>query len=130
MISAKINKVKRVVITSSVAAMLISNDENKTNFSVDDWSDISHPLASPYLKSKTLAEKAAWNYAQFLPGDEKIEVVTILPGICFGPNLITAKFSSGDLMKKVMMREMPGLPLCIMTMVDVRNVAEAHLAAV
>ena len=54
------NRVKRVVITSSVAAIYVSPDKNKMEFSVEDWTDLK--LASPYEKSKTMAEKAAWDF--------------------------------------------------------------------
>jgi len=52
--AAQANKVKRVVITSSVAAILVNKDTTKTHFSVEDWSDVS--IAGAYEKSKTLAE--------------------------------------------------------------------------
>jgi len=58
--AARINKVKRVVITSSVVAMYITKDDKKRVFTSDDWSDLS--ICGPYDKSKTLAEKAAWDY--------------------------------------------------------------------
>ena len=122
--AAKANKVKRVVITSSIAAIMVTRDENKTKFSVEDWSDTS--IAQPYEKSKTLAEKAAWDFIKNLPNNEKFEVVTINPGLVLGPNLNEAQFSSGDIIKKFMMREMPGLPYVSMPVVDVRDVAEAH----
>ena len=58
--AAKLNKVKRVVITSSVAAIYCSKDKKKTVFTIEDWSDLE--AATPYEKSKTLAEKAAWDF--------------------------------------------------------------------
>jgi dihydroflavonol-4-reductase len=54
------SKVKRLVITSSVAAIMVSADKTKMDFTVEDWSDPSS--SSPYEKSKTLAEKAAWDF--------------------------------------------------------------------
>ena len=76
-------------------------DDTKTDFSVADWSDTD--IAIPYLKSKTLAEKAAWDFIKNLPEDEKFELVTILPGFVLGPNLNEAQFSSGDVIKKLML---------------------------
>ena len=119
------NKVKRVVITSSVAAIYVSADKNKRDFSVEDWTDLK--LATPYEKSKTMAEKAAWDFQATLPDDEKMEIVTVNPGLVLGPNLNKAQFSSGDIIKKLMMKELPGLPKMQMPIVDVRDVAEAHL---
>jgi dihydroflavonol-4-reductase len=54
------NKVKRVVITSSVAAIYVASDKTKTDFSTADWTDLTR--ATPYEKSKTMAEKAAWEF--------------------------------------------------------------------
>jgi nucleoside-diphosphate-sugar epimerase len=102
------NKVKRVVITSSVAAIYVSSDKKQMDFSVADWTDLK--LATPYEKSKTMAERAAWDFQASLPEDERMEIVTINPGLVLGPNLNKASFSSGDIIKKLMMNELPGLP--------------------
>jgi dihydroflavonol-4-reductase len=118
-------KVKRVVITSSVVAIYISADKNKKNFTVADWTDLK--IATPYEKSKTMAERAAWAFQATLPDDEKVEIVTINPGLILGPNLTTAQFSSGEVIKKLMMKELPGLPKMQFPIADVRDVAEAHL---
>ena len=80
----------------------------KINFTPSDWADPSQIAA--YAKSKTLGEKAAWHFVKKLPANEKIEVVTINPGLIVGPNLNHAKFSSGDVIKKLMMGELPGIP--------------------
>ena len=45
-----------------------------------------------------------------MPDDEKFEVATINPGLVIGPNLNEAQFSSGDIVKKIMMNEIPGMP--------------------
>ena len=58
--SAKLNGVKRVVIISSVAVILITGVEGQSEFSEKDWTDES--IAGAYEKSKTLAEKAAWDF--------------------------------------------------------------------
>jgi len=58
--AASKNNVKRVVITSSIATVAITKDKNKLKFNDNDWSDTS--IADPYSLSKTLAEKAAWNF--------------------------------------------------------------------
>ena len=118
-------KVQRVVITSSVAAI---KNNTKNNFTPSDWADPSQIAA--YAKSKTLAEKAAWDFVKKLPANEKIELVTINPGLIVGPNLNHAKFSSGDVIKKLMMGELPGIPDMSMCFVDVRDCAKAHLQAI
>lgn len=84
--AAHTHKVKRVVITSSVVAIHLSRDPKKKHFTVDDWTDLS--LANAYDKSKTIAEKAAWDYLESLNPKDKFELVSINPGLIFGPNLI------------------------------------------
>ena len=63
-----------------------------------------------YCSAKTKAEKYAWDFVANLPEDEKFEVVTINPGFVVGPNLNEAQFSSEDVIKKIMMNEIPGMP--------------------
>jgi len=55
--------------------------------------------------------------------------VTVNPGLVLGPTLVGNNFSSGDIIKKFLLREMPGLPKVAFPVVDVREVAEAHLKA-
>ena len=115
--------VKKVVITSSIAA--IASDK-KTHFTSEDWADYENE--KPYEKSKALAEKAAWDFINDLTPGQKFDLVTINPGFIIGPNLNSAHFSSGDIIgKKFMMGELPGIPQLSMPIVDVRNVAEAHV---
>ena len=65
MIAAQINKVKRVVITSSVASIYITPDKTKKHFNENDWTDPK--IATAYERSKTFAEKAAWEFIEKLP---------------------------------------------------------------
>jgi len=60
----------------------------RLNFSGDDWSIVD--ALDPYSKSKTLAEKAAWDFVKNLPDGEKFELATVNPGLIVGPNLNTA----------------------------------------
>ena len=83
--AAILNKVKRVVITSSIVSIFKTGVEGQTHFTENDWTDIK--IAQPYDKSKTLAEKAAWDFVSNLPEDEKIELAIINPGLVVGPNL-------------------------------------------
>jgi len=95
------NKVKRLVVTSSVFAVFGINYRTRPDvFNDTHWSDpdCQNPAQGAYEKSKTLAEKALWKYQEDLPQDEKFEVVTVLPGAIFGPPLISAGgFTSGEL---------------------------------
>lgn len=62
-----------------IAAVVSTNDSEKTHFTDVDWSDLT--ACQPYDKSKTLAEKAAWDFVANLPQDKKFELVTINPGV-------------------------------------------------
>ena len=126
--------VKRCVVTSSVAAVTYPAEEDKPKpggkWDETFWSNPDRKEGMyAYPKSKVLAEKAAWDYLKKLPQEEKFELATINPGLIIGPNLNSAQFSSGDIVKKIMMGEFPGVPDISMALVDVRDCAEAHLKA-
>ena len=123
------HKVKRVVITSSGLTVTMMKTENmKAVYNEDDWADLE--VLGPYEKSKTLAEKAAWDFVKELPEDQKFELVSVIPGLVQGPPIVFSDFSSAFYMKLMMLGLMPGLPKIMFPVVDVRNVAEAHLNAI
>ena len=57
-----------------------------------------------------MAEKAAWEFVEKLPADEKFELVCINPGLVMGPNLNKCNFSSGDIISQLLLGKLPGLP--------------------
>ncbi len=69
------NKVKKVVITSSIAAIVGGNDDSDKVFTEEDWTDLTEEGMATYFKSKTLAEKAAWDFVANLPHEERIPLV-------------------------------------------------------
>ena len=73
--------------------MVQKKGDNERVFTEEDWSDISATHA--YEKSKTLAEKAAWDFLESIPDDEKFELVTINPALILGPNFVIGDFTSG-----------------------------------
>ena len=81
---------QRVVVTSSVAAMHVTRDPNKKSFDTDDWSDLS--VSNAYEKSKTLAERSAWDFLESLPAKDRFELVSINPGLILGPSFVTEYF--------------------------------------
>jgi nucleoside-diphosphate-sugar epimerase len=87
----------------------------------DDWSEPE--FCKAYEKSKTLAEKAAWEYLHGLPQEEKFELVTINPVLILGPSLVNTDFTSGLIIKKLMDGKYPGMPKIMMPIVDVRDCA-------
>jgi len=72
-------------------------DPEQFKFTTDDWTDTTSKRCGAYEKSKTLAERAAWDFHKKLPEDEKFELVCINPGLILGPNLVKCNFSSGDI---------------------------------
>ena len=99
------------------------NDEN-------DWLDPTHPNVPPYSKSKVLAEKAVWEYVKKLPQEEKFDVVVINPGFILGPILVKSGFTSQTVVQNVMTGKYQGIPDIYTGIVDVRDVADAHVIGV
>jgi nucleoside-diphosphate-sugar epimerase len=123
--------VRRVVMTSSLAAVTYGHprsDGGVRIYDEKDWSDATQPIGA-YQKSKTLAERAAWDFVKALPPKEAIELVTVNPGVVLGPILDKDFSTSGEVVKKLMRREMPGCPNLGWAMVDVRDVALMHRLA-
>jgi nucleoside-diphosphate-sugar epimerase len=127
--AAVAERVERVVMTSSVAAVLYGHArDGKRVYDESDWSQLSDDVGA-YEHSKTIAEHAAWEYVRALPADQRIELVTVNPGLVLGP-LLSAEFStSGEVVRKLLCRDFPACPDVGFAVVDVRDVASAHLAA-
>ena len=121
------HKVKRVVITSSGLTVYLKKDR-KAVLNEDDWSDPE--ILMPYEKSKYLAEKAAWEFVEALPEDQRFELVVCIPGLVQGPSLHYSDFYSATIMKNNLLGLMPALPQVRFGIVDVRDVAEGHLQAI
>lgn len=120
--------VKRVVMTSSIAAIGYGHDHPKDYvYSEDDWSNLEGGLTA-YAKSKTVAEQAAWEFMQ-TDAAGKMELSVINPGAVLGP-LTSADFStSGDMVKKLLDGSVPACPAIGFSCIDVRDVADAHFEA-
>lgn len=123
------NKVKRVVLTSSIAAIGSGHPDEKTNFDESDWSLVDSPTIGAYPKSKTLAEKAAWDFIESLPEEGRLELSVINPGLILGPLPDTNTRTSGVLIQSLMTAAVPGLARMHFNAVDVRDVASAHVQA-
>jgi nucleoside-diphosphate-sugar epimerase len=121
--------VHRVVQTSSIAAIFSGAPRTPGRvFTEEDWSDLSQSML-PYSRSKTLAERAAWAFVERLPREGRLELTTINPSIVLGPSLGGAANTSNELVRKLVHRELPGVPRLMFGLVDVRDVAAAHLLA-
>lgn len=116
--------VTRVVLTSSTVAVL---NEAKPDTLQDeaDWCDVHLPSTTAYAKSKTLAERAAWEIAKA----RGLKLTTINPGLVVGPSLDEHYGSSLGLVERILRGKDPMMPPFGFPMVDVRDVAEMHLRA-
>lgn len=122
-------RVRRVVITSSTSAVFSGHARDGSQvYDERDWSVLSARVGA-YEQSKTLAEAAAWAYVQAQPDASRLELVTINPGVVLGPLLGQHASVSGEIVRKLLAREIPGCPELGWAIVDVRDVADAHLAA-
>ena len=120
--------VRRVVLTSSASAISEGHRQYKRRFTEADWSDLTGKIQA-YGKSKTLAEKAAWDFAQG-PEAGPMELVTICPGYVFGPVLDDSRVSpSIDMVRRSLLGEYPGSARLSLPSIDVRDLAAAHVAA-
>tara|TARA_Y100001934_G_scaffold254125_1_gene319728 strand:- start:26 stop:1039 length:1014 start_codon:yes stop_codon:yes gene_type:complete len=119
--------VKKVVLTSSVAAVAYGHGAEKT-YDESDWSNTGEDSGiTPYAKSKTLAEKAAWNFVEELDTDKKFDFTVINPVGVFGPMLTRDIGTSNSLVSRLINGELPACPATHMGYVDVRDVAKAHV---
>ncbi len=122
--------VKRVILTSSVAA-IYGNDlpAGKTEFDETMWSDPNHVVGRvAYTKSKTLAEKAAWDYiAAEAP---ELELTTINPVLVAGAPLDKNFGASVSVVERIMNGKDPMLPDLSFSIVDVKDVAAMHVKAI
>jgi len=127
--AAKKAGVKRVVLTSSVVAMLgDANDSIKVT--KDSWTNVNAKNATAYFKSKTLAEKSAWDFINSQNGDNQLELVVINPGPIYGPTLTgNLEGESMDMFKKVITGKMPMLAKASTVISDVRDIANIHVQA-
>ena len=122
--AANKSRVKKVVITSSIGS--IAYGHNKSYCDPNDWTDISKNVGT-YIKSKTMAEKAAWNFVNDQT-DNSFVLTTIHPGMVFGPLLGNDKEGiSANLVENMITGNFPALPDIYFTVVDVRDVAKLHL---
>jgi len=123
--AARNANVNRVVLTSSCGAVYYGHPPQKAPFDETSWTIVNGELTA-YVKSKALAERAAWDFMSREGNDLELSVVN--PAGIFGPILGPDSASSVDLIKRLM-NGMPGAPRIFFGVVDVRDVADLHLRA-
>lgn len=119
--------VKRVVLTSSFAAIGYGQPDQAAPFNETSWTDLNGKGLTPYVKSKTIAERAAWDFIAREGGSLELSVVN--PVVVFGPALGPDYSTSILIVEKLMDGSMPGCPILFFGAVDVRDVADLHLRA-
>ena len=125
--AARAAGVKRVVQTSSFAAVGYGHPQMDRPFTEHDWSKPDGEGITAYAKSKTLAERAAWDFMAREGGDMELAVVN--PVGVFGP-VLGADFSTSiEIVKRMMDGALPAVPRITFGVVDVRDVADLHLLA-
>lgn len=123
--AAKAAGIRRFVMTSSVAAIAYGHGKGLHRFTEADWTNVDSPDAYAYVKSKTLAERAARDWVAAEGGE--IEFVTVNPSLVLGP-LQSGDFSTSlEAIKKLLEGSLPGLPNFGFGVVDVRDVADMHV---
>ena len=126
--AAKKAGIKRVVLTSSVAAVnshMMSGTSDHTT-----WTDINSKYVTPYQKSKTIAEKAAWDFYNNQDSSNKMELAVINPGGVMGPQLGNdLGGASTQIVSQLISGKFPMIPALSFPFIDVRDVAILHLKA-
>ena len=110
----------------AVAAIASGYDDKQRTFTEDDWSKVENEIGA-YAKSKTLAERAAWEFINSAENTNGMELVTINPPLILGPVPNKNVRTSIELIRTYMLRQVPGVGRIKMGMVDVRDVASAIL---
>lgn len=126
--AAKATGIKRVILTSSCAA--IYKDAKKAKDVPSDernWTSVDDPSVGAYEASKTLAEKAAWD---FVAQNPEIELTTINPGGVFGPSMDGNFGTSLEIVEQLITGKVPMAPPMQLPLIDVRDVAKMHVAAI
>jgi dihydroflavonol-4-reductase len=119
--------VRRVVLTSSVAAVRHGRPASAdAPFSEADWTDPRDLRRTPYVRSKTIAERAAWDHVCAADAEEWLS--TVNPGAIVGPVLSDDRSYSLQAIERLL-NGMPAVPRLGFTFVDVRDVADLHIRA-
>ncbi len=125
--AAKAAGAKRFVMTSSVAAIAYGRGRGVHNFTEADWTPADYPGATPYIRSKAIAERAARDWVA--KEGAGIEFCTVNPSVVLGPVWSRDYSASIAVVKKMMDGSLRGCPDVGFGVVDVRDVADIHVRA-
>jgi dihydroflavonol-4-reductase len=118
--------VKRIVVTSSIAAIRLSKDAAARPLNEGDWTDPDSPGLTPYVRSKAIAELAAWDLVRERGEEDRLAVVN--PGAIIGPVLNDDLSYSLQAVQRLL-GGTPGTPRLGFSLVDVRDVADLEITA-
>ncbi|MBA4176569.1 MAG: epimerase [Leptothrix sp. (in: Bacteria)] len=117
--------VRRFVMTSSVAAVAYGRGRGEHHFTEADWTPADYPGATPYIRSKAIAERAARDWVAREGGG--LEFCSINPSVVLGPVWGRDYSASVIIVKKLLQGALPALPDIGFGVVDVRDVADLHV---
>jgi nucleoside-diphosphate-sugar epimerase len=121
-------EIEHTVLTSSMAAIAYGHDKTRTApFTADDWTDLDGRGVNPYIESKTRAERRAWEIMR-AAGQER-HLTTINPSAILGPLLDDDPGTSAGMVVRLLNGSVPAIPRIPFVIVDVRDVAAAHVLA-
>lgn len=123
--------VERFVLTSSVAAIAYGHPGRPRTFTESDWTDVTAPKVGAYIKSKTIAERAArdWMAENGARDGRTMEFCSVNPSAVLGPLLSNDFSTSIQFVQRLMDGSVPGTPRIGFAVVDVRDLAELHVLA-
>lgn len=120
--------VKRVVVTSSTASVTYGHKPPRPKvFDETYWTDPADPDTSAYIRSKVIAERAAWDWVTREGG--ALQMATVNPGAVIGPVVGNDFSASIEIVRKLLEGSLPGLPQFGFPLVDVRDIADLHVRA-
>lgn len=119
--------VKRVALTSAFHAVSWGHPHGDHIFTEADWTNLDGPGVDAYGKSKTLAERAAWD---FVAREGGLELTALLPVAVMGPVMGREISGANHIIQRMLNGDMPAFPNLFIPIVDVRDVALAHVLAI
>ncbi|KAI6215653.1 NAD dependent epimerase/dehydratase family protein [Aphelenchoides besseyi] len=128
--AANCQSVRKIVLTSSCAAINDGHKNNERVFNENCWTDLNSSRVEYYARSKTMAEREAWNFWQQLPADSRYQLTCLNPTFVTGPCLSSVEHGSATIIGRMMnFTTFLAAPKVCLGFVDVRDVAKAHVLA-
>ncbi|KAL3990573.1 NAD dependent epimerase/dehydratase family protein [Acanthocheilonema viteae] len=128
--AAQCSTVRKIVLTSSTAAINDGHTNDARIFDENCWGNLNSKRVENYSRSKIIAEKAAWDFWKSLPEESRFQLTVLNPSFVIGPVLSDQRHGSAKIIRRMMdYRTFPAAPKVSLGMVDVRDVARAHIRA-